>query len=90
MIPCNGNVQHFSFIQTNISLPNILTLISQMSLNEIEQVKNKIVEKELYFKTFKKDKIEDVMSDFQKEDYSDDFLKDLEDGLKKSSVYNDD
>jgi len=74
----------------NISLPNILTLRSQMSLNEIEQVKNKIVEKELYFKTFKKDKIENVMSNFQKEDYSDDFLKDLENGLKKSSVYNDD
>ena len=77
-------------LAVNISLPNILTLISQMSLNEIEQVKNKIVEKELYFKTFKKDKIENVMSDFQKEDYSDDFLKDLENGLKKSSVYNDD
>jgi Holliday junction resolvase RusA-like endonuclease len=61
-----------------------------MSLNEIEQVKNKIVEKDLYFKTFKKDKIEDVMNDFQKEDYSDNFLKELEDGLKKSSVYNDD
>ena len=30
------------------------------------------------------------MSDFQKEDYSNDFLKDLENGLKKSSVYNDD
>jgi len=74
----------------DISLPNILTLISQMSLNEIEEVKNKIVEKELYFKTFKKDKIEDVMSDFQKEDYSDDFLKELENGLKKSSVYHDD
>jgi len=77
-------------LAVNISLPNILTLISQMSLNEIEEVKNKIVEKELYFKTFKKDKIENVMSDFQKEDYSDDFLKDLENGLKKSSVYNDD
>ena len=77
-------------LAVNISLPNILTLISQMSLNEIEQVKNKIVEKELYFKTFKKDKIEDVMNDFQKEDYSDDFLKDLENGFKKSSVYNDD
>ncbi len=76
-------------LAVNISLPNILTLISQMSLNEIEEVKNKIVEKELYFKTFKKDKIENVMSDFQKEDYSDDFLKDLENGLKKSSVYND-
>ena len=77
-------------LAVNISLPNILTLISQMSLNEIEQIKNKIVEKELYFKTLKKDKLENVMSDFQKEDYSDDFLKELESGLKKSSVYNDD
>jgi len=77
-------------LAVNISLPNILTLISQMSLNEIEQVKNKIVEKELYFKTFKKDKLENVMSDFQKENYSDTFLKELENGLKKSSVYNED
>jgi len=77
-------------LAVNVSLPNILTLISQMSLTEIEQIKNKIVEKDLYFKTFKKDKIEDVMSDFQKEDYSDKFLKELENGLKKSSVYNDD
>jgi threonyl-tRNA synthetase len=76
-------------LAVNISLPNILTLISQMSLNEIEQVKNKIVEKELYFKTFKKDKLENIMNDFQKEDYSDNFLNDLENGLKKSSVYND-
>jgi len=72
----------------DISLSNILTLISQMLLNEIKEVKNKIVEKELCFKTFKKDKIKDVISDFQKEDYSDDFLKELENGLKKSSVYN--
>ena len=63
-------------LAVNISLPNILTLISQMSLNEIEQVKNKIIEKELYFKKFKK------------EDYLNDFLKDLEDGLKNSSIYN--
>jgi len=76
-------------LAVDVSLSNILTLISQMSLNEIEQVKNKIVEKELYFRTFKKDKIENIMSDFQKENYSDDFLKELEDGLKKSSVYND-
>ena len=75
-------------LAVNISLPNILTLISQMSLNEIEEIKNKIVEKELYFKTFKKDKIENIMNDFQKENYSDDFLNDLENGLKKSSVYN--
>lgn len=72
----------------DVSLPNILTLISQMSLNEIEEVKNKIVEKELYFKKFKKDKVENIMNDFKEEDYSNDFLKDLENGLKKSSVYN--
>ena len=76
-------------LAVNISLQNILTLISQMSLDEIEEVKNKIVEKELYFKTFKKDKIENIMNDFQKENYSNDFLKDLENGLKKSSIYND-
>jgi len=75
-------------LAVNISLPNILTLISQISLNEIEQVKNKVVEKELYFKTFKKDKIENIMSDFKQEDYSNDFLKNLENGLKKSSLYN--
>ncbi len=77
-------------LAVNVSLPNILNLISQMTLTEIEEVKKKLIEKELYFKTFKKDKLENVMSDFQKEDYSDDFLKDLEDGLKKSSVYNED
>jgi hypothetical protein len=75
-------------LAVNISLPNILTLISQMSLNEIEEVKNKIIEKELYFKPLKKDKIENIMNDFQKENYSNDFLNDLENGLKKSSFYN--
>lgn len=75
-------------LAVDVSLPNILSLISQMSLNEIEEVKNKIVEKELYFKKFKKDKIENIIDDFQKEDYSADFLKDLENGLKRSSIYN--
>jgi hypothetical protein len=75
-------------IAVDISLPHILNLISQMNLNEIEEIKNKIVEKELYFKKFKKESIADVMSDFKKENYSDEFLKDLENGLKKSSVYN--
>lgn len=71
----------------DVTLPNILKLISQMNLNEIEEVKNKLVEKELYFKRYKKENIEDVVEAFSQEDYSSDFLKDLEDGLKKSSVY---
>ena len=75
-------------LSVDVSLSNILSLISQMSLSEIEEVKNKLVEKELYFKKFKKDTIENIIDDFQKEGYSDDFLKELENGLKKSSVYN--
>jgi len=67
---------------------DIMTIISQMTLNELEEIKNKIIERELYFKKFKKDKIENIMNDFYNEGYSDNFLKDLENGLKKSSVYN--
>ena len=74
-------------LAVDVSLPNILNLISQMNLNEIEEIKNKIVEKELYFKKFKKDSIDDIMDDFKKENYSSDFLSDLEQGLKKSSLY---
>ncbi len=73
-------------LAVDVSLPNILNLISQMNLNEIEEIKNKIVEKELYFKKFKKENIDDIMGDFKKENYSSDFLADLEQGLKKSSI----
>ncbi|MDY0320458.1 MAG: hypothetical protein RBR23_01870 [Arcobacteraceae bacterium] len=72
----------------NVTMPNILQLISQMNLNEIETIKNTIIEKELYFRKFKKDDIKSVMSDFKDVGYSDDFLADLENGLKKSSIYN--
>lgn len=74
-------------LAVDVSLSSVLSLISKMSLKEIEDVKNVIIEKELYFKTFKKDAIEEIVDDFQKEAYSDDFLQDLENGLKKSSIY---
>ncbi|RLA08346.1 MAG: hypothetical protein DRQ51_02645 [Gammaproteobacteria bacterium] len=72
----------------NVSMPSILSVISQMSYDEIEEIKNKIIQQEIYFKKFKKDKIENVISDFKQEDYSQEFLNDLENGLKKSSIYN--
>jgi hypothetical protein len=75
-------------LAVNVSVSKLLSLISQMSLDEVEEVKNKLIERELYFKKFKKDDIENIIDDFRKEDYSDDFLKDLENGLKKSSIYN--
>ncbi|QOG12687.1 hypothetical protein [Arcobacter sp. FWKO B] len=75
-------------LAVDVSMRNILHLISQMNLKEIEIIKNKIIEKELYFKKFKKDDIEDIMLDFKEAGYSEDFLADLENGLKKSSIYN--
>lgn len=74
-------------LAVDVSLPNILDLISKMNLNEIEEIKNKIVEKELHFKKFKKEDIDDIVDDFKQENYSSDFLADLEQGLKKSSIY---
>lgn len=76
-------------LAVDVTLPNVLNLISQMSLDEIEEIKDSIIKKELYFKKFKKDDIDDIVSDFKKEDYSSKFLEDLEEGLRKSSVYED-
>ncbi len=73
----------------DISVSTIASLISQMNLDEIEELKNKIIERELYFKKFQKDDISSIIEDFKKENYSMDFLADLENGLKKSSIYND-
>ena len=73
----------------DISVSTIASLISQMNLDEIEELKNKIIERELYFKKFQKDDISSIIEDFKRENYSMDFLADLENGLKKSSIYND-
>jgi len=77
-------------VSVDINLQHIINAISQMSLDEIEKIKDKIIEREVYFKKFKKDNIEDIVADFQQEGYSKEFLSELENGLKKSSVYNED
>ena len=74
-------------LSVDVSLDNLLSLISKMNINQIEEIKNKIVEQKLYFQTFQKDDIDNIMEDFRKEEYSNDFLLDLEAGLRKSSVY---
>ena len=76
-------------LSVDISLDNLLLLISKMNINQIEEIKNKIVEQKLYFQTFQKDDIDNIIDDFRKEEYSNDFLLDLEAGLKKSSIYGD-
>ena len=74
-------------LSIDIKTKDIISLISQISLDEIEKVKNSLIEQEIYFKKFQKDDIDNIINDFKNEGYSDEFLADLEEGLKKSSVY---
>ncbi|MCP5106885.1 MAG: hypothetical protein GY950_26105 [bacterium] len=74
-------------IAVDISTTDIIKGIETMDVHELEDVKNAIIKRDIYFKKFKKDKIENVVADFKAEGYSDGFLKDLENGFKKSSVY---
>jgi hypothetical protein len=53
----------------------------------LEKVRKAIVKKEIYFKRFQKAPINDIVQDFKYEGYSDGFLADLEEGLKKSRIY---
>ena len=74
-------------LSIDIKTKDIISLISQMSLDELEKVKNSLIEREIYFKKFQKEDIGNIVNDFKEEGYSDEFLADLEEGLKKSSVY---
>jgi Cdc6-like AAA superfamily ATPase len=67
---------------------DIINAVKKMSLNDLEELKSAIIKREIYFKKFKKDEIKNIITDFLKEGYSENFLSDLENGLKKSSVYN--
>ncbi|MGZ8546186.1 MAG: hypothetical protein ACXW33_06125 [Sulfuricurvum sp.] len=70
-----------------ISENQILQLISQLDLATLEKVRKAIVKKEIYFKRFQKAPMNEIVQDFKDEGYSDGFLADLEEGLKKSRIY---
>ncbi|MGZ5207533.1 MAG: hypothetical protein ACXWB0_00780 [Sulfuricurvum sp.] len=70
-----------------ISENQILQLISQLDLATLEKVRKAIVKKEIYFKRFQKAPMNELVQDFKDEGYSDGFLADLEEGLKKSRIY---
>ncbi len=71
--------------QTTVS--DVIKCVKSMNFNEIEKIKNSLVEMDIYFKAHRKDNVQSVVNDFKENGYSDGFLSDLEQGLKKSSVY---
>ena len=59
-----------------------------LTLKEREQLLERVGTKKVHLKPFKKAKIQAIVADFSATDlYEDDFIKDLEEGLKKSSIY---
>ena len=72
-----------------IPMETLYELIENLTLKEREQLLERVNAKKVQLKPFKKTKIEAILADFAATGlYEDDFMKDLEEGLKKSSVYN--
>ena len=74
--------------EIEIPMEAIYELIDNLPQEEREKVLERLKAQSVELKTFKKDKIESILADFAATDlYQGDFLRDLEEGLKKSSVY---
>ncbi len=74
--------------EIDIPMEALYDLIDNLSREEREDVLNRLKKESVKLQAFKKDKIESILSDFESTNlYEDDFLKDLQDGLQKSSTY---
>ena len=71
-----------------IPMETLYELIENLTLKERKQLLERVSAKEIQLRPFKKAKIEAILADFAATGlYEADFMKDLEEGLKKSSVY---
>lgn len=79
--------------EIEIPLKTIYNFIDALPLEEKKELLDKLLTSiqkrgKTKFIPFKKVRIKDIISDFKATDlYEENFLQDLEDGLKKSSVY---
>jgi hypothetical protein len=74
--------------EIEIPLDQLFTIIDQLSSVDKEKLMGRLQTQPLKVKPFKKDAINSIMEDFSSLDlYEEGFLKDLEKGLKASSVY---
>ena len=75
--------------EIDISMEALYKLIDNLSEQERADILSRLRKDNIDLKAFKKDNIESILADFESTDlYEDDFLRDLQDGLEKSSVYN--
>ena len=71
-----------------IPMDTLYALIDKLTAEERKKLLEKLKAKPVKLRPFKKDKIDSILTDFAATNlYEDEFLKDLEEGLKKSSIY---
>ena len=74
--------------EIEIPMEALYRIIDNLSQEEREKILDRLKAKSFEFKVFEKDEIASILADFEATDlYEDDFIKDLEKGLRKSSIY---
>ena len=74
--------------EIEIPMDTLYEVIDNLTEEERTKLLERLKTRPVKLKPFIKDKIESILADFAATDlYEEDFLKDLEEGLKKSSVY---
>jgi hypothetical protein len=74
--------------EIEIPMDTLCKLIDNLSKEERTKLLKGMQRRPVKLTPFKKDKVESIMSEFEATNlYEDQFLKDLEEGLKKSSAY---
>lgn len=71
-----------------IPMDTLYELIDNLTDKERKKLLERLKAKPVKLRPFKKDKIDSILTDFESTNlYEEEFLKDLEEGLKKSSMY---
>ena len=74
--------------EIEIPMDTLYKIIDNLTEEERTNLLERLKKKKVELKPFKKDKLESILADFAATDlYEEDFLKDLEEGLKRSSIY---
>ena len=74
--------------EIEIPIDTLYDIIDNLSEKEKTRLLERVKTRPVKIRPFKKDKIESILADFEATKlYEDDFLKDLRNGLKKSSAY---
>jgi hypothetical protein len=72
----------------DIPIESVIEMIESLNEEERMEVIRRLQARPRSFKAFKKDSIDNILKDFAETKlYEEDFLTDLEEGLKKSSPY---